>query len=139
MGRAEDPWPVGRQDAWLTAKAPRPKCIALACGCQDSLAHEAVVIGLALRLSDIQFGFGVGADEGSEKRRGREKSMKNLQGIESKFRFILVAAQRAHQLRDGSKARVQSESNKVTVVAQREVSSGLVPFEIKIAHRDGHD
>ena len=65
--------------------------------------------------------------------------MKNLHGIESKFRFILVAAQRAHQLRDGSKARVQSESNKVTVVAQREVSSGLVPFEIKIAHGDGHD
>ena len=65
--------------------------------------------------------------------------MRDLQDIESKFRFILVAAKRAHQLRDGSKARVESESNKVTVVAQREVSSGLVPFEINLAHTDKHD
>jgi len=56
------------------------------------------------------------------------------QGIDSKFRFILVAAKRAHQLIAGSKARVQSESNKVIVIAQREVCSGLVPFMM----HDGH-
>ena len=65
--------------------------------------------------------------------------MRHLQGIESKFRFILVAAKRAHQLRDGSRARVESESNKVTVVAQREVSSGLVPFEINPAQANQHE
>ncbi|MGO8788474.1 MAG: DNA-directed RNA polymerase subunit omega [Terriglobia bacterium] len=52
------------------------------------------------------------------------------QGIDSKFRFILVAAKRAHQLHAGAKARVQSESKKVIVIAQREVCSGLVPFTI---------
>jgi len=50
------------------------------------------------------------------------------QGIDSKFRYILVAAKRAHQLIGGAKARVQSESKKVIVVAQRELCSGLVPF-----------
>ena len=50
------------------------------------------------------------------------------QGIDSKFRYILVAAKRAHQLIGGAKARVQSESKKVIVIAQREVCSGLVPF-----------
>jgi DNA-directed RNA polymerase subunit omega len=50
------------------------------------------------------------------------------QGIDSKFRYILVAAKRAHQLHAGAKARVQSESRKVIVIAQREVCSGLVPF-----------
>jgi len=62
-----------------------------------------------------------------------------LRGIDSKFRFILVAAKRAHQLRAGSKARVQSESNKVTVVAQREVCSGLVPFEVFAALGKPHE
>jgi DNA-directed RNA polymerase subunit omega len=50
------------------------------------------------------------------------------QGIDSKFRFILVSAKRAHQLIGGAKARVQSESKKSIVIAQREVSAGLVPF-----------
>lgn len=50
------------------------------------------------------------------------------QGVDSKFRYILVAAKRAHQLYGGAKPRVQSGSQKVIVVAQREVCSGLVPF-----------
>lgn len=50
------------------------------------------------------------------------------QGIDSKFRFILVAAKRAHQLIDGAKARVQSVGKKSIVVAQQEVCAGLVPF-----------
>ena len=49
-------------------------------------------------------------------------------GIDSKFRYILVAAKRAHQLHGGAKARVQSGSQKVIVIAQREVCAGLVPF-----------
>jgi DNA-directed RNA polymerase subunit omega len=50
------------------------------------------------------------------------------QGIDSKFRFILVAAKRSQQLLGGAKARVQSGSEKVIIIAQREVSAGLVPF-----------
>ncbi|MGA3328519.1 MAG: DNA-directed RNA polymerase subunit omega [Terriglobia bacterium] len=56
------------------------------------------------------------------------------QGIDSKFRYILVAAKRAHQLHAGAKARVQSESRKVIVIAQRELCQGLVPFMV----HDGH-
>ena len=56
------------------------------------------------------------------------------QGFDSKFRYILVAAKRAHQLHGGAKARVQSESHKVLVIAQREVCAGLVPFMTT----DGH-
>jgi DNA-directed RNA polymerase subunit omega len=67
----------------------------------------------------------------------REIKMELPQGVDSKFRYILVAAKRAHQLIGGAKARVQSESKKVIVIAQREVSAGLVPF---IMHDGkGHD
>jgi len=51
-------------------------------------------------------------------------------GIDSKFRYILVTAKRAHQLHAGARARVQSESRKVVVIAQRELCSGLVPFMV---------
>ncbi len=50
--------------------------------------------------------------------------------IDSKFRFILVAAKRARQLQAGAKPLVQSPSKKVTRIAMQEVSSRLVPFEI---------
>lgn len=52
------------------------------------------------------------------------------QGIDSKFRFILVAAKRARQLQAGAKALVQTQTKKVTKVAQMEVEAGHVPFEV---------
>jgi len=52
------------------------------------------------------------------------------QGIDSKFRFILVAARRARQLQAGVKPLVQTQSKKATRVAQMEVEAGLVPFEL---------
>ena len=51
------------------------------------------------------------------------------QGIDSKFRFILIAAKRARQLQSGAKPLVQSPTKKAMKVAQLEVESGLVPFE----------
>jgi DNA-directed RNA polymerase subunit omega len=51
------------------------------------------------------------------------------QGIESKFRFILVAAKRARQLQAGAKPMVQTPSKKVTKIAMQEVEAGLVPVE----------
>ena len=51
-------------------------------------------------------------------------------GIESKFRFILIAAKRARQLQSGARPLVQTPSKKVTKVAQAEVLSGLVPIEV---------
>jgi DNA-directed RNA polymerase subunit omega len=68
--------------------------------------------------------------------RGRLK-MELPQGMDSEFRFILVAAKRAHQLIGGAKARVQSESKHAILIAQREVSAGLVPF--MMIDGKGHD
>jgi DNA-directed RNA polymerase subunit omega len=52
------------------------------------------------------------------------------QGIDSKFRFILVAAKRARQLQAGAKALIQAPSKKPTKIAQQEVLAGLVPIEL---------
>jgi DNA-directed RNA polymerase subunit omega len=51
------------------------------------------------------------------------------QNLDSKFRFILVAARRARQLQGGAKALVQSPTKRPTRVAQQEVGAGLVPIE----------
>ena len=46
--------------------------------------------------------------------------------IESKYRFVMLAALRAEQLQSGAVARLDSASHKATVVAQEEVAEGLV-------------
>jgi len=50
--------------------------------------------------------------------------------IDSKFRYILICAKRARQLQSGARPRVQTQTKRATKVAQQEVSSGLIPFEI---------
>jgi DNA-directed RNA polymerase subunit omega len=50
--------------------------------------------------------------------------------MDSKFRFILVAAKRARQLQAGAKPLIQTMSKKMTRVAQQEVEAGLVPIEV---------
>lgn len=52
------------------------------------------------------------------------------QGMDSKFRYILVAAKRARQLQAGARPLIQAPSKKKTKVAQAEVLAGLVPIEI---------
>lgn len=50
--------------------------------------------------------------------------------IESKYRFVTVAALRAEQLQAGSLPRVESTSRKATVIAQQEVAQGMVgPYD----------
>ena len=51
------------------------------------------------------------------------------QNLDSKFRFILVAARRARQLQAGAKPLLQTPTKKSTRVAQQEVGAGLVPVE----------
>jgi len=51
------------------------------------------------------------------------------QNLDSKFRFILVAARRARQLQSGAKPLIQTASKRPTGVAQQEVGAGLVPVE----------
>jgi DNA-directed RNA polymerase subunit omega len=52
------------------------------------------------------------------------------QSLDSKFRFILIAAKRARQLQAGARALIQTPTKKSTRVAQQEVGAGLVPIEI---------
>ncbi|PYV10817.1 MAG: DNA-directed RNA polymerase subunit omega [Acidobacteria bacterium] len=60
------------------------------------------------------------------------------QGIDSKFRYILVAAKRARQLQAGAKPMIQTQSKKLTKVAQQEVEAGLVPFQnLELASNNG--
>ena len=51
--------------------------------------------------------------------------------VDSKFRFITVAAQRAKQLQNGAKPRVEARSRKPTRIAMQEVLADAVDWEIK--------
>ena len=53
--------------------------------------------------------------------------------VDSKFRFITVAAQRAKQLQNGAKPRVEMRSRKPTRVAMQEVLAGAVSWEMRDA------
>lgn len=46
--------------------------------------------------------------------------------LESKFKFVTVAALRCQQLQKGARQRVTSRSRKYSTVAQEEVLAGLV-------------
>jgi DNA-directed RNA polymerase omega subunit len=50
--------------------------------------------------------------------------------IDSKFRFITVAAQRAKQLQGGAKPRVETRSRKPTRIAVEETLAGTISWEI---------
>ncbi|MFI5183108.1 MAG: DNA-directed RNA polymerase subunit omega [Vicinamibacteria bacterium] len=50
--------------------------------------------------------------------------------VDSKFRFITVASQRAKQLQNGAKPRVDSRSRKATRVAMQEVLAGAISWEV---------
>jgi DNA-directed RNA polymerase subunit omega len=51
--------------------------------------------------------------------------------VDSKFRFITVAAQRAKQLQAGAKPRVEAKSRKPTRLAMQEVMAGAISWELK--------
>lgn len=56
--------------------------------------------------------------------------MDNLpESIDSKFRYILVAAVRAEQLTRGAKARVEVSSTKPARIAMEEIGRGLVEWD----------
>ena len=50
--------------------------------------------------------------------------------VDSKFRFITVAAQRAKQLQNGAKPRVDCKTRKPTRVAMQEVLHGTVSWDV---------
>lgn len=48
--------------------------------------------------------------------------------MDSKFRYVLVAARRAEQLMQGARSYIDSSSSKPSRVAQEEVRMGVVPW-----------
>jgi len=50
--------------------------------------------------------------------------------IDSKYRFIILAAKRAKQLLKGAKPKIESRSKSLIRIAQAEVRSGLIEYEI---------
>jgi len=56
--------------------------------------------------------------------------LKTSAEIDSKFRFVIIAAKRAKQLIRGSKPRIKSKSKNPIRIAQLEVTKGLVNYDI---------
>jgi DNA-directed RNA polymerase omega subunit len=50
--------------------------------------------------------------------------------IGSKYRFIIIAAERAKQLQNRAKPKVKIRSTKPAHIAMKEVEEGLIKFEI---------
>ncbi len=50
--------------------------------------------------------------------------------FDSKFRFILVAAERAKQIQHGAPSRIEVQSRKPAFIAVKEVEENLVPYAI---------
>lgn len=57
-------------------------------------------------------------------------SLRIPENIDSKFRFILIAAERAKQLQNGAPPRLEVKSRKPAFVAIKETESNLVEFDL---------
>jgi DNA-directed RNA polymerase subunit omega len=66
----------------------------------------------------------------------RACQLKDYGEIDSKFRYVVLAAMRAKQLLGGAKPRLKSRSKNLIRIAQEEVKQGLVDFEIIKATRE---
>jgi DNA-directed RNA polymerase subunit omega len=53
------------------------------------------------------------------------------QGIDSNFRYVVMAARRARQLQNGSQPLIDSRSNKACRVAQEEIAAGKVKAAVQ--------
>jgi DNA-directed RNA polymerase subunit omega len=52
--------------------------------------------------------------------------MRPVDGLDSNFRYVVMAARRARQLQNGSRPLIDSRSNKACRVAQEEIAAGKV-------------
>lgn len=56
--------------------------------------------------------------------------MKAYGNVDSKFRFVILAAKRAKQLLQGAKPRIKSKSKNPIRIAQTEVREGRIDYEL---------
>lgn len=57
--------------------------------------------------------------------------MKLMDGFDSNYRYVLVAARRARQLAGGAPPLVDTNARKPCRVAREEIAAGKVPYTIK--------
>lgn len=56
--------------------------------------------------------------------------MKEYKNVESKFRFVTLASQRAKQLLKGAKPKIKINSRNLIRVAQEEIHRGLIDYRV---------
>ncbi len=56
--------------------------------------------------------------------------MKPVDGFDSKYRYILVAARRARQLQNGAQPVVEPHSQKACRIAEEEINAGKVKWVV---------
>ena len=56
--------------------------------------------------------------------------MKLVEGFDSNYRYVLVAARRARQIQNGARPVVQTHSRKPCRIAQDEIRAGKVKWEM---------
>jgi DNA-directed RNA polymerase subunit omega len=56
--------------------------------------------------------------------------LKIPEDIGSKYRFIIIAAERAKQLQNNAKPKIKTRSTKPAFIAMRELEEGMVKYEI---------
>lgn len=62
--------------------------------------------------------------------------MDSFGNIDSKFRFVILASKRAKQLLKGAKPKIKAKSRNLIRIAQSEVKSGLIEFELIPTRKD---
>jgi DNA-directed RNA polymerase subunit omega len=56
--------------------------------------------------------------------------MNLVDGFDSKYRYVLVAARRARQLQNGAQPVVEPHSGKACRIAEQEINAGKVKWEV---------
>ncbi len=56
--------------------------------------------------------------------------MKLVEGFDSNYRYVLVAARRARQIQSGARPVVEPHSRKACRIAEEEIQAGRVKWEI---------
>jgi len=62
--------------------------------------------------------------------------LKSYGDIDSKFRYVILAAKRAKQLLKGAPPKIKTKSKNLIRVAQEEVKNGLIDYELVAQRTD---
>jgi DNA-directed RNA polymerase subunit omega len=61
--------------------------------------------------------------------------MKLIEGFDSNYRYIVVAAKRARQIQGGAKPLIDTDSRKPCRIAQDEIGAGKIKWEVPVVEK----